>query len=562
MSVDIISQNAPLKTVQKKRRTWTSVAFFVHSASGLWFTLLLSVVLLSGTFTVLFQEIDWLLYEQMRVVPQAERANPGKLYDALKEKYPDVGVNNITVGADNDRLAASAFVLSPDGGFRLIWLDQYRGVVTGDTAFLTPGRFVNLLHTSLFLPVVGRSVVNFFGILLLISLISGLIAYKKFWRGFTKKPRFEKNARTWLGDLHRLVALWAIWFVAVIGFTGSWWFYQNPLVQYAGAPGAFEKSIKPPGISGAELKALGPGTPRRLSAEVLVEKVQQALPDLVVTGLQSPKNASQPFVVQGEMGEVLVPRGGNVVYVNPYSGKIMGQSLVKDWSGVKRFDAAVHPIHYGSWGKRGTADLIVKLVWFLGGCAISFLAISGLIIYMKRTSQAAREMASERSWLRALWSYIGVVLRFVLPWGGPMGVFKYVNILILVGISMGTILVFSLGSRGLEGKGRVFEEKQAGPFLISLRAVSGLLEADLPPIRSGAKVDVFAKVADSRFRDIKFIRIGVAKDEKGTLVEGEEAIAHADVRLPKVIEGAHIWVLVEGWDGESYRASWPLVIRE
>ncbi len=552
MGVDIIDQARPLQETQKKRRTWTSVAFFVHSASGLWFTLLLCVVLLSGTFSVLFQEIDWLLYEQMRVEPQAKRVNPGKLYDALKEQYPNVGVSNITTGANNNRLAASSFVMAPDnGGFRLIWLDQYRGTVKGDTPFLTPGRFISLLHTSLFLPVIGRSVVNFFGILLLISLISGMIAYKKFWRGFWKKPRFNRNSRTWLGDLHRLAALWSIWFIAIIGITGSWWFYQNPVVKYSGAPGAIERRATPPEISTEELKALGPETPQKLSAEQIVNKVLQAYPKLSVTRIQPPKNAAQPFVVQGEMGEILVPRGGNIIYVNPYNGKIIGQSFVKDWSTVKRFDAAMHPIHYGGWGKWGTTDLFVKILWFLGGCAISFLSISGLIIYIKRTSQAAGKLASKRLYIRKTWSY-------VRPWGGPMGAFKYVNILILVGISMGTVLVFSLGSQGLKGKGRIFEEKQAGPFKISLRAVSGLLEADLPPVRPGAKVDVFVKVSDNRFKDIKFIRIGVGEDKKSVSVEGEEAIAHADVRLPKTINGSRIWVTIEGWDNKSYKTSWPL----
>ncbi len=271
--------------------------------------------------------------------------------------------------------------------------------------------------------------------------------------------------------------------------------------------------------------------------------------------MRPPQNAAQPFIVQGDYGDVLVARGGNEIYVNPYTGKIMGDYLVKDWGMIKRVDAAMHPLHYGTWAKRGTPDLIVKIIWFLGGCILSFLAISGLIIYMKRTSEAARGVISSEGLLIKLW-------RYIRPWGGPMRGLKYINLLFLVGILMGTVLVLTLGSKGIEGKGRFFAEKPVGPYKIRLRAIAGLLEADLPPIRPGAKVDIFVKVADGRFRDARFIRIYVGQDVKqigkAALVEGDEGIAHADVRLPKSLNNAYLWVEVEGWNGEKHLASWEL----
>ena len=75
------------------------------------------------------------------------------------------------------RRAASALVAVPEGGFRAVWFDPYSGVVTGDTPFITVGRFINILHTNLFLPAIGRYVVNAFGLLMLISIVTGLIIY-------------------------------------------------------------------------------------------------------------------------------------------------------------------------------------------------------------------------------------------------------------------------------------------------------------------------------------------------------------------------------------------------
>ena len=55
------------KQRNRRKRTSSSIAFLVHSATGLWLTVLLPVVMVSGTIMVLFAEIDWLIYPEMRV---------------------------------------------------------------------------------------------------------------------------------------------------------------------------------------------------------------------------------------------------------------------------------------------------------------------------------------------------------------------------------------------------------------------------------------------------------------------------------------------------------------
>ena len=543
----------------RPRRSAARIAFLVHSATGLWLTVLLAVVMVSGTITVLYAEIDWLVYPEVRVTAAESRVSPGLLYDNVLAAYPDFGVSNLRTAALAERRAASALVAVPDGGFRFIWIDPYSGQVVGDTPFITIGRFINILHTNLFLPVVGRYFVNFFGILLLLSIVTGLITYKKFWRGFLRRPRFHRGTRTWLGDLHRLTALWSVWFLLIIGLTGAWWFYEEPLVRPGGAPGIVAPVPDPPSLSTSELDALGPDVPQRRSGTAIVAAVQSAYPDMVITLLQPPSNASQPFTVHGDRGEVLIDGGANRVYVNPYTAEIMGARLSEDWALSQRIDAAMHPLHYGSWAKGGGPDLAAKLVWFLGGVAASFLVISGLIIYAKRTHRAAAAVLAGSllaARLRQAWIW-------AKPWGGPMGAFKYVNILVVVGIAFGGLLVLSLDAEGVGDRGRQFESQTAGPFRIAPLALAGLLEADLPPVRPGAHMDVYPRIADGRFRDARFIRVGLSDDRgreiESDLVEGAEGIASGHVHLPHVLDGVQLWLEVEGWDGRRHRAYWPLL---
>ena len=554
-----VARKAAAAPRNRRKRSTANIAFLVHSATGLWLTVLLAVVIFTGTITVLFAEIDWLIYPEMRVAPAESRVNPGVLYDNVRAAYPNVGVNRLQTAALQKRTAASALVAVPGGGLRLVWVDPYSGAVTGETAVFTIGRFINLMHTTLFLPVIGRYFVNFFGVMMLISIVTGLITYKKFWRGFFRRPRFDRDTRTWLGDLHRLVALWSLWFLLIIGITGAWWFYMNPLVEPAGAPNVVAERPEPPRLSTAELDALGPETPTPRSGVEIVTAVQAAYPDMTIMNLRPPANAALPFVVQGDRGEVLINGGANTVYVNPYTAEIMGARLSEDWTAMQRIDAAMHPLHYGTWAKRGTADLAVKLLWFLGGVVASFLAISGLVIYLKRTKRAAEALlAGTRlaAGLRRAWHWIK-------PWGGPMGALKYVNALGLVGIVSGAILVLSLGAEGVSDKGKRYPPQAAGPFAVSPVALAGFLEADLEPIRAGKEAAVFPEIAGGRFRDARFIRVGIddaaGQSTANVLVQGAEGIAHADVRLPRILSGAKLWVEIEGWDGNRYRTDWPLL---
>ncbi len=558
MTVEPVGGMAPVARA-KRKRTASNIAFLVHSATGLWLTVFLAVVMVSGTITVLFAEIDWLIYPEMRVAPAESRVNPGALYDSVLAAYPDVGVSNLSTAALRERTAASALITLPGGGFRAVWVDPYNGAVIGDTPFITVGRFINFLHTNLFLPAIGRYVVNVFGVLMLISIVTGLITYKKFWRGFLRRPRFDRGGRTWLGDLHRLTALWSVWFLLIIGLTGTWWFYQNPLVEPGGAPDLVEARPDPPSLSTAELDALGPETPAPRTAAEIVAVVQAAYPDMTVTLLIPPANAAQPFTLRGDRGEVLVNGGANTVYVNPYTAEIMGARLSEDWTAMQRVDAAMHPLHYGSWAKHGAADLAVKLVWFLGGAGASFLAISGLIIYLKRTRRATAELlvgSRLAAGLKRLWHW-------VKPWGGPMGALKYVNVLGLAGILSGAVLVLTLGAEGVGDKGTRFAAQAAGPFEVGVVAIAGFLEADLPAIRPGADTNVFPEIAGGRFRDARFIRVGLSDAAGAEIdradVEGPEGIAHGHVHLPEALEGARLWIEIEGWDGTKHRAEWPLL---
>ena len=76
----------------RARVSFARAAFSVHSWLGLSFFVLLTTVLLSGTLAVFRDEIDWLIFPQMRVAPGPDRVGLDRLIAAVRETYPEMGL--------------------------------------------------------------------------------------------------------------------------------------------------------------------------------------------------------------------------------------------------------------------------------------------------------------------------------------------------------------------------------------------------------------------------------------------------------------------------------------
>lgn len=561
--------NAPIQSagdsrIKNKRRTRLLssqyLAYLIHSFVGLKLNLILVLVLASGTLAVVSQEIDWLTLPEMRVTPQETRLDSGELLDRLEAAYPNAGMTGFTPNEQHPYTAAVARFNDDQGGFRFAWIDPYTGDVQGDTVLLTAGRFLSFLHATLYLPVIGRSLVNAFGLLTLISLVAGLIAYPKFWRFFLQKPR-TGNLRVFMADLHKLIGLWSIWFLLVIGITGTWWFYQMPFVKYADAPKLHEPYPRRPLLSYDEIEKIGTETPKALSAKEIVAMVKDKYPDLKIRMLSSPEHNADPFEVTGSLGEWLVnPGATNKFYVNPYTGDIIEERLVANYTPMQRTDLAMGPLHFGTFAVSGAADLGVKAIWFIFGALMTALAVTGLIINVKRTRRAKRIAQRRSPTLRRLIKTWNIVK----PWGKPFGIFKYINVLMLVGVCMGTGIAFTLSSQGVKGSGYEYSSKALGPWQVKLNAYAGLLEKDLPPIRPGINTNFSVELPQAAYDTIKFSYVRVGKPRTlrspGTLIQGPIGAKGAAFRLPKRIkDDAELWLTAITWEGEVLQTKWPLL---
>lgn len=565
MSTDVLDQRKS-KTREKRRKLLSSqyLAWFIHSFIGLKLSLVMTLVLLSGALAVLAEEVDWLIYPEMRVErqPGQEHMNPGQIEAAIEPYFPNLGVYYVEVYPDRPYLAAQVDFDRPDGSYGKIWVNPYTGEIQGELDYLTPGRFLSRFHGSLFLDTPGRILVNFFGVLILISLVTGLIAYPKFWRFFLKKPR-RGNTRVFLADLHKLVGLWSLWIVLLMAVSGTWWFYQYPLVWYLNAPNPIVPRMPEPVLSREKMEELT-GEPRFLPSEQIIAAAEKIYPELKVTIIQPPEHNAGNYTLRGLMGEWLVPAwSSNYLYMNPYTAEVSAIDKVADATLGQRFDMAMQSLHYGNWGY-SAAHIPIKILWCVGGLAMTFLSVSGLLISYKRARKSARKL-KKHHWAfnhfsESVTEKQHKIWQIVRPWGGPMSVLKYANILVIVGVVVGFIQFFNTQTSG-DNTGYFYADKALGPWMVSARAsVDGPGQA---PVRPGMRTSLMVNIPFDALDKVKFFHARVGKPRTlrapGTLISGAQGAKGVSLRIPKrANEKSELWITAETWSGEFYQVSWPL----
>lgn len=342
----------------------------VHSWVGLKLSLFMAFVLITGTLAVLAHEIDWLFTPAMRVSPaEAEpMASWGTFAKTFEDAYPDWTLTGLYAPLD-PWFAVHGTAITPSGARRQVFFHPGTGVVQGDTGFIDVHRTLRYAHRHLFLPTkIGVPIVSALSILLAVSLVSGLVIYKKFWRGFFRCPR-RRDTRTFLGDMHRLMGLWSLWFVLLMTVTGL--FY---LVESLGLRGDVPK----PGSPSEQATAA-------LPLDELVAAAQMAWPELQIQALWLPTRAGKALLVEGQDAAWLVRSRANRVAVDPSTGGVLSLHRGTDLSPWQRVSEMADPLHFGNFG-----GLAIKLIWFVAGVIMTALAVTGAWIYAKRAARSLR----------------------------------------------------------------------------------------------------------------------------------------------------------------------------
>lgn len=357
---------ARVKPAPKAARTWWAV----HQWVGLKLSLFLTFVLFTGTLAVMSHEIDWLLQPSLRVAPSSVEGPVA--WSRIAENaaaYPGASKATAIEAPTASAFAAKVTIERADGSLGFLHAHPTTGAIQGEGPWVGAQRVLRNMHRHLNLPVkYGVPIVSSLALLLLVSLVTSFVVYKKWWRGFTK-PLRRRDARTWWGDFHRLAGVWSLWFVALIALTSIWYFAESLGLD---AP-------PPPRVeSGAS--AAAPSQPIDLSASF--DAARAAYPDLQIQRVILPNDDNPLLQLHGDYEAVLVRPRANAVWVDTRSAEVLLTTDGRDMSLHQRIGEMADPLHFGYFGGYWT-----KIPWFLFGLAMTGLSLSGAAIYSLRIAR-------------------------------------------------------------------------------------------------------------------------------------------------------------------------------
>lgn len=355
-----------------------------HSWVGLKLSLLMFIICLTGTFAVISHEIDWLFNEDLRVTSQPEsEVNWDAIHTNVQNKFPNRP--NMSINRPlYSNFSSIVSISDPELGARRVFVNPYTGEVKGDLPFYASfQRTLRDLHRYLLAPAGGIYIVGPLGVILLISTISALFFYKKWWKGFFKL-RLHSGSRAFWGSLHKVIGLWSLWFLLLIGLTGTWYLA--------------EKLIRVSGIEVQEKRVVIPKNniqknnffETQISAAQAINIAKKAMPNFKPTSVSFASTQSNIIRVVGYTDAILVRPRSNLVSINPVTGEVIDVRKTEDASAFAIWVDMADPLHFGSF-----SGLFVKLIWFFFGLLTCVMSASGVIIFIKRIQKK-----KQGSWIK------------------------------------------------------------------------------------------------------------------------------------------------------------------
>tara|TARA_B100000575_G_scaffold198904_1_gene160926 strand:- start:178 stop:1434 length:1257 start_codon:yes stop_codon:yes gene_type:complete len=396
MSTEKKAKYEPLS--QKKGR---SIWWRLHQLAGLQFSLFLSFVFTTGTFAVMSHEIDWLMRPMMWVSPtsESERVSWGTALNSVQDVFPTATISAIY--APIHSAAPFDIVLTHIDERKHVYVHPRTGKVLGEGSWFNVHRFLRDSHRRIMIfetykgVRIGIFLVCLTSLYLLVSLATSLFVYKKWWKGFFRFPK-GRNLRAYVGDLHRWIGIWSLWFVLVMCYTGIW-YLQAELIPYPPYPreqleGGISKAhrIRIPIGDALDLAIANSG---KVHSEFQLSHVL----------IQDQETKDPVFEIQGQTGKALLvdPRG-NSVWASAETGALVASRDASTFGFVDRLYVANNPLHFGTF-----AGYITKWLYFVFGLFLSGLSITGVLIYVSRLAINEQENLGAEYFLKNSWRGMG-----------------------------------------------------------------------------------------------------------------------------------------------------------
>jgi uncharacterized iron-regulated membrane protein len=369
----------------------------------------------TGAIWIFKDELEPLLHRaQLVVSPAAERVSLDRLVATArqytKRQYGTdrYVVNRIEVPSRDDRSIA-VFLRGPRKAHCRVFLDPYRGTALGEITDASFFPIVLRLHRTLFAGTCGRLLTELGTCWTMVLLASGIYLW---WpRGNPAKgavwwPRWRRNPRATLRDLHAVTGFWIAAVAALMAFTGLLYAFVWG-TAYHRLTGGNNNVLAPPAVPPSTQSVSDP-------LETVLRRVQGKYPGSNL-GILVPKKAqtAHVVVVHNSRGPSIL----SVVAVDPRDGAVMADDRLSDMPILAQWANWNYPLHAGS-----VLGIWSKVLW-LGAClGLMTMPITGCWMWWQRKPKGQLGLPGYVPIkLRAPWLIAAAAVGIFLPLVGLSG---------------------------------------------------------------------------------------------------------------------------------------------
>jgi uncharacterized iron-regulated membrane protein len=341
------------------------VWFTIHKWIGILLAILIIPVSLSGAALVWHDWLDKVVNPERQVSSGAARLPFQQYIDSARTQLgPQDRIASLSVPEEQGPVQVTA-VRAPEGGGTRpvrtsVWLDPASGDVldrqSGNEGVV---RFLHVLHGSLMIPGMGRQIVGWIGVFMLVSSLTGLWLWWPSVGGFRRGLRWRRQDST-NANLHHTMGFWIALPLAMLSFTGVW-------ISF---PGVFGGNAPPAAAAKAKAAPRGPNLPleqTRLDPEVAA--VMAARGDAALKTLTWPTTQSPQWTVA-----VRDARTGPAEYkVHDQTGAVERQG--------PRPETTARTMR--RWHDGDGMGPLWQTIIFIGGILPALLAVTGILMWLR-----------------------------------------------------------------------------------------------------------------------------------------------------------------------------------
>lgn len=257
---------------------------------------------------------------------------------------------------------------------REVFIDPQSGSILGEReTYPTLIRFMHRLHDALLMDETGRQLVGYLGLMLAGLIVTGLFVWLPPPQGWRRSflPRRGAKGTRWLLDWHTAAFAWPLLLIVLVTVTGITLEFPQTTRAALGQSGGM--GMMGMGMAGP---VLPPANAYPIDADKAMVQARLALPGYEVINM-SPAGLDRPMWRVNMRSEQGLWQGRRQVMVDARNGVAHSHAPAEGFGAF--YVAEQHGLHGGN-----SFGLVGRTVICFGGLSQAFLAVSGLLVWVRR----------------------------------------------------------------------------------------------------------------------------------------------------------------------------------